>query len=129
MSEHEPYLTAVADALRAGGLDVTDVVANPDDPMNGAITVNDPGHRPLVLAWTEESGWYRGREGEGGVLDQLYDSPLDLLATPDDVVGWVRTVLDGTAADDRLVGHGGVFRNFDDEDDFADQLRAYGGAS
>lgn len=127
---HEPYVNAVADALRAAGHAVTEVVANPDDPMNGAITIDDPGRRPLVLGWNEERGWFRGREAAHCVVVDLHDSPLDLLATPDDVVGWTRSVLDGTAKDSPIFGMGGLFRNFDDEDGFAARLAEYaGGAS
>lgn len=131
---HEPYLAAVADALRQDGIAVEDYSAEPDDPRCGSVTIAAQpssrrfGDHLLVLVWHEETGWKRGTEDPDGhgQLRTLSDSPVDLLAAPTEIATWVRAVLAGTDNDQPLIGRGGYYRYFDDEDKgFEARLRAY----
>ncbi|GAA2778194.1 DUF6292 family protein [Saccharopolyspora taberi] len=126
---HEPYLEAVARALRSAGFRVAEWWGNPDDPRHGAIVLTTDAQR-LMLLWHEETGWARGWERVEGRSEptDLRESSLDLLDEPQRVVAWVRSVLDGTNNDRHLLGLGTRFRDADDEDEdetFETQLRQY----
>ena len=127
---HAPYIRAVADALRAAGVNVDEVEANANDPRDGYIGINRNEHdgHDLVLTWDEEHGWLRGvdRDG-GGQLAQMRESWLtDVLPTPAEVAVWCGGVL--ASSDSPPVPFGGFlrFRDFEDTDDgFEVRLRAY----
>lgn len=124
---HKPYLEAVARTLTEAGLVVEDYWADPNDPRDGAIAIaTSEDEKPLMLVWQEETGWVRGREDDHGELKNLYESGLDLLASPQSVVIWVRAVLAGTDNGPILLGMGGRFRDADDEDTtFETELHQY----
>lgn len=57
---HEPYISAVADALTAAGFEVLDWHADPNDPRDGAIQIQPVGdldHDEVWIGWSEERAW------------------------------------------------------------------------
>lgn len=138
--EHEPYLKAVADALgwpSGGDIDVSDVVANPDDPRDGFISISYHSGQAVgcgeddefVLSWNEERGWGCGidREQRGHVQYPYEPVPqLPVLAAPSQVAEWCRRMLaDGIQAHARMAT-GLRLREQDDSDqEFERELAEY----
>lgn len=65
---HEAYIGAVAAALEAGGVEVLDWHADPNDPRDGAIQVRPAGALAKAdevwIGWQEERGWWLVTEYE-----------------------------------------------------------------
>jgi hypothetical protein len=123
----ESYIGSVADHLKASGYPVPDWHANDDDPRDGAIHLKgdrEDGEVETWLGWTEESGWYRGTDRDGNGLNGIRWAWISVLATPDEVLAWLRRIESSVAAlweMDRP-----RYRNFDDNDDFGAQLAKAG---
>jgi hypothetical protein len=129
---HEPYMQAVADAIVAENIAVADVVVNADDPRNGWIVVGlgeaelaETDEQVTFLLWHEERGWQRAVGFYGQQLDQVRDSPFEVLPTPVAVAAWCRRVLTGSAEEDPYSSPSAVFRDADGDDRFEEQLRVY----
>jgi hypothetical protein len=123
---HGPYLAAVADALHDHGVSVDECEVEPNDPRDGWIVLGKSatplfGDREVVLAWTEERGWYRGVRDERGTLTDVRSADLDVVPAPELVVSWARAVVTGTDLRSDL----GYYRHAGDADDFEDELHTY----
>lgn len=91
---HEPYLSAVADAFEAAGIEVVTWFADANDPRDGAIQIDpqavDSSADEVWVCWQEERRWYllteheqpSGRESVKVVVDCICDT----VASPETVV-------------------------------------------
>ncbi|GII86607.1 hypothetical protein Ssi03_45970 [Sphaerisporangium siamense] len=118
--EHEPYIRAVAEALRAADVPVASWHGNPDDPRNGAIILHLDDTSETALVWDEERGWAHGTGRGDGRLNHLEWICDDVLPEPAEVVHAVR----------REEGHVRGYdlpwyRDSEDGDDFHERLAAY----
>jgi hypothetical protein len=101
--------------------------ANDDDPNDGAIHLKgdrEDGEVETWLGWTEESGWYRGTDRDGNGLNGIRWAWISVLATPDEVLAWLRRIESSVAAIWEMDRP--RYRNFDDNDDFGAQLAKAG---
>uniref|UniRef100_UPI003F494A6C DUF6292 family protein n=1 Tax=Amycolatopsis sp. CA-096443 TaxID=3239919 RepID=UPI003F494A6C len=128
ISEHharQPYPAAVAAALSAAGIGVHDWGANASDPRDGALVIDrnrTHADAEVVLCWHEERGRCRGisREEDHGELRHLHAADLGVLPGPADVTAWAREVVAGTDP----ASEPGACRDFEDDDEVAQRLRA-----
>jgi hypothetical protein len=123
----ENYIGSVANHLKASGYPVPDWHANSDDPNDGAIHLKgdrEDGEVETWLGWTEESGWYRGTDRDGTGLNGIRWAWISVLATPDEVLAWLRRIESSVAAIWEMDRP--RYRNFDDNDDFGAQLAKAG---
>lgn len=126
---HEPYLTAVADALRNAGHIVIDVEAHPDALRAGAIELA-VGHQPgltstTALVWHEEEGWALAAAGDDGLIRWAWPLGCDVLAEPAAVAAGLRALLAGDLTRGRLRTLPTLRDAAADDDGFEERLAAF----
>lgn len=90
LTDHKPYIAAVAAALRSAGISVADFFADTNDAREGAVTLDRPDD-PKAITWSEDRGWISGDCNEDGSMSNLRQADaLDIVASPAEVVFWVQ---------------------------------------
>ncbi|WP_431774299.1 DUF6292 family protein [Streptomyces cucumeris] len=129
---HEPYITAVADAVDRAGMSVVEWSAEEGDPRAGWIefalktTVRAYGRDEVALLWNEEQGWSVGwGDANGrGRLERTVRMYSGVMPTVDEMVAAAREIVTELPGPD----HGfpaSRYRECGDEDGFDGQLAAY----
>jgi hypothetical protein len=129
---HEAYISAVAAALTASGIEALDWYADPNDPRDGAVKTEPVGswvdHDEVWIGWQEERAWAVLTIDKRTDSRYVYDLDVCTVASPETVTNAVIAMagLDGAAPTDNFSDEDFPGHEFDvDDPEFEAALAAY----